>query len=212
LAMMPSGTPITLASSLTSVLYRSPMGMRSAPPSPYLVKYPMSSSDLLPVPMTNRPSMLAWAYRMVIRMRAMRFPDTSLLCEPGMILWYVLSSCSMSYTKRVVPQARLIPCTSRRSCVGVLGEGMNTFSTLSPPRASTHSLVTTAESMPPDRPITTPEAPASLTCVWMKSVIVSTVSSFSCGIGYGNALQFNNSLSGDVLKELEKRAFVFPYQ
>src|SRR2546430_1937094 len=53
------GTPRCTAISRTWVLYRSPIGRKSAPASPNFVAYPVRISLLFPVPMTTRSSVFA---------------------------------------------------------------------------------------------------------------------------------------------------------
>ena len=52
-SMIRAGTSRSRASVRTSLLSRWPMGSRSAPPSPYFVKYPIVSSLRFPVPATR---------------------------------------------------------------------------------------------------------------------------------------------------------------
>ena len=57
--MISSGRLMCSASSNTSVLYRSAIGITSAAKSPYFVPYPRRSSDLFEVPRTRARSVFA---------------------------------------------------------------------------------------------------------------------------------------------------------
>ena len=63
---------------MTSVLYKSPIGMKSHARSPNFVPYPIRSSDLLLVPTTNAFSEFAKLYKMMLRARAFVFICASL--------------------------------------------------------------------------------------------------------------------------------------
>jgi len=53
LLIIRAGTPNSCARAFTCFFNKPPIGNISTPPSPYLVKYPTASSDLLPVPHTR---------------------------------------------------------------------------------------------------------------------------------------------------------------
>src|SRR5713101_4339014 len=89
-----------LAISRTCVLYRSPIGRKSAAPSPNLVMYPQRSSLLFPVPMTMRPSVFAMKYRTIIRARARRFPRATWSA------WNPRSRFSREFTIGAIPVIR----------------------------------------------------------------------------------------------------------
>ena len=55
-------------------------------------------------------------------------------------------------------------------------KGMINPRTLSLPKVDTAKAIVVAESMPPDKPKTTPSAPASFTRVWMNFSIIREVS------------------------------------
>ena len=161
--MISSGSPKCSESSNTSVLYRSPIGIKSHAKSPNFVPYPSLISDLLLVPTTRVVSVFAKLYWIWARARAFVFIWASLVGRQGS--WsrssrYLLIGIVLYGTFRNLQSAFAWYVFS--SLVTPFS-GMINAVTFSAPSASATSLSTSAESMPPDTPRTTFLWPESLT-------------------------------------------------